>query len=184
MEIKFKRLSDKAIMPIRAHSGDAGVDLTATKITTELNEANQLLICYHTDLAVEIPDGYVGLLFPRSSIYKKSLTFTNCVGVIDSGYRGEIMAKMKSTTDVVPAIYKEGERFAQLVIIPVSSDYTITEAAELSESERSDDGFGSTDDKGINEVSAVAGSDMQSKDTTDQTVPEQAADSNESEIAE
>ena len=172
MEIRFKRLSDKAIMPIRAHIGDAGVDLTATKITTELNEVNQLLICYHTDLAVEIPEGYVGLLFPRSSIYTKSLQFTNSVGVIDSGYRGELMVKMRSTTDVVPGIYKEGERFAQLVILPVSSDYTITEAAELTETDRSTDGFGSTG----NELSAVAGSDTQSKETVDQTVPEQAAD--------
>ena len=172
MEIRFKRLSDKAIMPIRAHIGDAGVDLTATKITTELNEVNQLLICYHTDLAVEIPEGYVGLLFPRSSIYTKSLQFTNSVGVIDSGYRGELMVKMRSTTDVVPGIYKEGERFAQLVILPVSSDYTITEAAELTETDRSTDGFGSTG----NELSAVTGSDTQSKETVDQTVPEQAAD--------
>ena len=163
MEIRFKRLSDKAIMPIRAHIGDAGVDLTATKITTELNEVNQLLICYHTDLAVEIPEGYVGLLFPRSSIYTKSLQFTNSVGVIDSGYRGELMVKMRSTTDVVPGIYKEGERFAQLVIVPVSSDYTITEAAELTETDRSTDGFGSTG----NELSAVTGSDAQSKQTAD-----------------
>ena len=172
MEIRFKRLSDKAIMPIRAHIGDAGVDLTATKITTELNEVNQLLICYHTDLAVEIPEGYVGLLFPRSSIYTKSLQFTNSVGVIDSGYRGELMVKMRSTTDVVPGIYKEGERFAQLVIVPVSSDYTITEAAELTETDRSTDGFGSTG----NETSAVGESNMQSKQTVDQVDTEQAAD--------
>ena len=172
MEIRFKRLSDKAIMPIRAHVGDAGVDLTATKITTELNEVNQLLICYHTDLAVEIPEGYVGLLFPRSSIYTKSLQFTNSVGVIDSGYRGELMVKMRSTTDVVPGIYKEGERFAQLVIVPVSSDYTITEAAELTETDRSTDGFGSTG----NETSAVGESNMQSKQTADQVDTEQAAD--------
>ena len=180
MEIRFKRLSDKAIMPIRAHIGDAGVDLTATKITTELNEVNQLLICYHTDLAVEIPEGYVGLLFPRSSIYTKSLQFTNSVGVIDSGYRGELMVKMRSTTDVVPGIYKEGERFAQLVIVPASTDYTITEAAELTESDRSTDGFGSTG----NELSAVAGSNTEPVVTSDQTVPEQAADdTNTSETA-
>lgn len=176
MEIKFKRLSDKAIMPIRTHKGDAGVDLTATKITTELNDANQLLICYHTDLAVEIPENYVGLLFPRSSIYKKSLQLTNCVGVIDSGYRGEIMAKMKSTTDVVPVIYKEGERFIQLVIMPASTDYTITEAAELSESDRSEDGFGSTGNT-INETSAATASDVEVPiETTNQSANEPAAD--------
>lgn len=143
MEVKFKRLSDKAIMPIRAHKGDAGLDLTATNITTNVNEVGQLMIVYHTDLAVEIPEGYVGLLFPRSSIWKKSLTTTNCVGVIDSGYRGEIMFVMKSTTDVVPKVYNIGERFAQLVIVPIP-EFDIVEAEELSDSERGTDGLGST----------------------------------------
>lgn len=144
MELKFKRLSEEAILPIRANRTDAGLDLTATRITQELNECGQLILIYHTDLAVEIPEGYVGLLFPRSSVAKKSLTMTNCVGVIDAGYRGEIMSKMRSTTDVVPAIYKPGERFAQLVIIPLA-DITVTEAAELSEGDRGENGFGSSD---------------------------------------
>lgn len=152
MEIKFKRLSDKAIMPIRANEGDAGVDLTATNITQELNECGQLTLVYHTDLAVEIPEGYVGLLFPRSSIANKSLILTNCVGVIDSGYRGEIMGKMRSTTDVVPAIYKPGERFAQLVIVPIAM-YTITESNELSESDRGENGFGSSGTENVEDNS-------------------------------
>lgn len=151
MEVKFKRLSDKAIMPIRAHKGDAGLDLTATNITTNVNEVGQLMIVYHTDLAVEIPEGYVGLLFPRSSIWKKSLTTTNCVGVIDSGYRGEIMSVMKSTTDVVPKVYNIGERFAQLVIVPIP-EFDIVEAEELSDSERGTDGLGST---GNNEIKSA-----------------------------
>ena len=151
MEVKFKRLSDKAILPIRAHEGDAGVDLTATNITTSINEAGQLMMVYHTDLAVEIPEGYVGLLFPRSSIWKKSITFTNCVGVIDSGYRGELMIVAKATTDVVPRIYNIGERFAQLVIVPCPT-YTIVEAADLEDSERGEDGFGSTGDTSATEA--------------------------------
>lgn len=151
MEVKFKRLSDKAIMPIRAHKGDAGLDLTATNITTNVNEVGQLMIVYHTDLAVEIPEGYVGLLFPRSSIWKKSLTTTNCVGVIDSGYRGEIMFVMKSTTDVVPKVYNIGERFAQLVIVPIP-EFDIVETEELSDSERGTDGLGST---GNNEIKSA-----------------------------
>lgn len=84
MELKIKRLSDKAIMPIRAHESDAGLDLTCTNITTEINESGQLILVYHTDLAMEIPMGYVGLLFPRSSISKKSMRQTNAVGVIDA----------------------------------------------------------------------------------------------------
>lgn len=145
MELKFKRLKDEAILPIRAHKGDAGLDLTCTEITTELNECGQVILVYHTALAVEIPEGYVGLLFPRSSIANKALMATNSVGVIDSGYRGEIMFKMKATTDVVPAIYKPGEKFCQLVIVPYLNDITISESAELSESDRGEDGYGSTD---------------------------------------
>ena len=144
MELKIKRLTEDAILPIRAHKGDAGIDLTCTTITQELNECGQLIIVYHTGLAIEIPEGHVGLLFPRSSIAKKSLSLTNSVGVIDSGYRGEVMAKMRSTTDVVPAIYKPGERFVQLVIVPIP-EVEITEVAELSETDRGEGGFGSTE---------------------------------------
>lgn len=84
MTLKIKRLSEEAVFPIRAHKSDAGIDLTCTRITQELNEANQLILVYHTDIAVEIPEGYVGLLFQRSSVAKKSLTMTNAVGVIDA----------------------------------------------------------------------------------------------------
>ena len=145
MELKIKRLTEDAILPIRAHKGDAGIDLTCTTITQELNECGQLIIVYHTGLAIEIPEGHVGLLFPRSSIAKKSLSLCNAVGVIDQGFRGEVMAKMRSTTDVVPAIYKPGERFAQLVIVPIP-EVEITEVAELSETDRGKGGFGSTED--------------------------------------
>lgn len=145
MELKFNRLKDTAVLPIRAHEGDAGLDLTCTSVSTEVNECGQVIIVYHTDLAVEIPEGFVGLLFPRSSIYKKALSVTNSVGVIDSGYRGEIMMKMRSTTDVVPAIYKPGERFCQLVIVPYLKDITVVESVELAESDRGTDGYGSTD---------------------------------------
>lgn len=142
MEVKYKRLSEKAVAPVRAHKEDAGFDLTCSHITTELNECGQLLLVYHTDLAFEIPDGYFGLLVPRSSIAKKSLRATS-VGVIDSNYRGEVILKMVSTTDVVPAVFKEGERFAQLLILPVP-EVEFTESEELSETDRGDEGFGST----------------------------------------
>lgn len=146
MELKFKKLTDKAVLPTKAHKSDAGLDLTATEITTTVNECGQLMIVYHTGLAVEIPEGYVGLLFSRSSIYKKSLQQTNAVGVIDSGYRGELMVVFKSTTDVVPSVYKEGDRFAQLVIVP-NPEIEIVEASSLSDSDRSVGGFGSTNEE-------------------------------------
>lgn len=172
MELKIKRLSDKAIMPIRAHKSDAGLDLTTTSITSEINECGQFILVYHSDIAVEIPDGYVGLLFPRSSIAKKSIQFTNAVGVIDSGYRGEIMAKVRNTSgDSVPAVYKVGEKFAQLVIVPYVSDITITETTELQDSDRGAGGYGSSDVK--EDISAV--------NDTDKSVQEPAVEDNTSE---
>ena len=174
MELKIKRLSDKAIMPIRAHEGDAGLDLTTTSITSEINECGQFILVYHSDIAVEIPEGYVGLLFPRSSIAKKSIQFTNAVGVIDSGYRGEIMAKVRNTSgDSVPAVYKVGEKFAQLVIVPYVSDITITETTELQDSDRGTGGYGSSDVK--EDISAV--------NTTEESVQEPAVEGNTSEAA-
>lgn len=143
MELKIKRLNEKAIMPIRAHEGDAGLDLTCTDITTEINECGQLILVYHTGLAIELPTDYVGLLVPRSSISMKSLTQCNSCGILDETYTGEVMFKMKSTTDVVPAVYKVGERIGQLVIVPCVKP-TITEVSELDKTDRGDGGFGST----------------------------------------
>ena len=142
MTIKYQKLSENAVAPVKAHDTDAGWDLTVTRITSEINECGQMLLVYHTDLAFEIPDGYFGLLVPRSSIAKKSLRATSA-GVIDSNYRGEVILKMVSTTDVVPAVFKEGERFAQLLILPVPQ-VEFTESQELSKTDRGDEGFGST----------------------------------------
>lgn len=157
MEIKFKKLDPRAVAPVRAHNTDAGYDLVAVQITTEINECGQLILVYHTGLAVEIPEGYFGMLVPRSSIFKKSLALTNSAGIIDAGYRGEIMAKFKTTTDVVPAVYREGDKFAQLLILPVP-DVTFTEASELSISDRGEEGYGSTDNATNNTESAPTGS--------------------------
>lgn len=144
MEIKFKKLDPRAVAPERAHNTDAGYDLVATQVTTVINECGQYCLVYHTGLALEIPEGYFAMLVPRSSIFKKSLALTNSVGVIDAGYRGEVVAMFRPTTDVIPAVYREGEKFAQLLILPVP-DATFTEASELSISDRGEGGFGSTD---------------------------------------
>lgn len=157
MEIKFKKLDQRAVAPVRAHEGDAGFDLVATDIATEINECGQLILVYHTGLAVEIPEGYFGLLVSRSSISKKSLVLTNGSGIIHSSYRNEIMAKFRSTTDVVPAVYKPGERFAQLLILPLP-EVTFTEASELSITDRGEGGYGSTGDAILNTESAPTGS--------------------------
>jgi len=165
MEIKFKKLSEDAVIPTFGKPGDAGADLTAVgAVYSEEYDT----IDYDFGLAVEIPSGYVGLIFPRSSIYKTDLMLTNHVGVIDSSYRGSIMAKMKliPTYDKIEhidfaegkasgfldseekeefehVIYKIGDRIAQLVIVPIPQ-VTYVESEELSETERGEGGFGST----------------------------------------
>ena len=143
MEVKFKKVHSDATIPSYAHDGDAGLDLTAISFTQEYDRSGKLVLVYHTGIAVEIPEGYVGLLFMRSSVSKYSVSMTNAVGVIDCIYRGEIMVKMKLTTDAVPTIYQPGEKIAQLVIVPYLK-VELNEVEELAETERGEGGFGST----------------------------------------
>lgn len=138
MKVKIKRLDKSAVIPKYAKDGDAGLDLTATAY--KVNEKGQYI--YTSDLALEIPNGYVGLLFPRSSICKKDLEMTNSVGVIDSNYRGPIKSVFNPTCED-PEIYELGERFAQLIIIPYPK-IEFEEVDELSETERGSGGYGST----------------------------------------
>jgi len=145
--LRIKKLDDNAVIPSYAKAGDAGLDLTAVSRDFE-NETNTVV--YKFGIAVEIPQGYVGLLFPRSSNAKMTLSLTNSVGVIDSGYRGEIMAKFKivkghyeSEQENFPRMFKRGERVVQLVLIKLP-EVTIEEVSELSESERGEGGYGST----------------------------------------
>jgi hypothetical protein len=98
MELKFKKLNEKAVLPSRSHVTDAGLDLTTYGFTQEVDASGKLILVYHTGLAVEIPEGHMGLLFMRSSVATKSVTMTNCVGIVDSGYRGELIGKFKITT--------------------------------------------------------------------------------------
>ena len=144
MDVKFKKLHEDAKIPSYAHDTDAGLDLTAVSFTQEFDKSNKLVLVYHTGLAVEIPEGYVGLIFMRSSVSNKSISLTNAVAVIDSGYRGELLLKYKITTDSLPTIYQPGEKIGQLIIIPYPKINPI-EVGELSSSDRNEGGFGSTD---------------------------------------
>ena len=139
MKIRFKKLSQIAVVPSKAHASDAGFDLTCTRFEVTNGE----LFTYHTDIAVEIPDGHVGLLFPRSSIYKQDLLLTNSVGVVDSGYRGEVMFKFKPIATEVKQHYQVGDRIGQLIIIPYP-DVEFVEADGLSDSDRGTCGYGSS----------------------------------------
>lgn len=143
MKIKFKKLSPEAMIPTKAHETDAGFDLVATSV--KVDEYGNLV--YGTSLAVEIPRGYVGLIFPRSSVCKKQLFLTNGVGCVDSGYRGEIMAKFKYTYDEVwpekDKTYGVGDRIAQLIVV-YYPEVEFEEVDELSNSDRGTGGYGST----------------------------------------
>lgn len=137
--VKVKKLSPNAVIPSYSKVGDAGMDLT---ITREI-ENTTFSVSYGFGIAMEIPKGYVGLVFPRSSVRNTDLLLSNCVGVIDSGYRGEIQATFKKTNGLDSIKYKVGERGAQIIILPYPTVY-MTEVPELSDSERGEGGFGST----------------------------------------
>ena len=136
MKVKIKKLHQDAVIPSYAKDGDAGMDLTAIDVSASSGH-----ITYHTGLAIEIPRWHVGLLFPRSSVYKTGQSLSNCVGVIDSGYRGEIM--MKFTLSPTGQDYKIGDRIGQIVIFPYPK-IEFEEVKELTQSVRGDAGFGST----------------------------------------
>ena len=138
VELKIKKLHPNAVIPCYAKAGDAGMDLVA--VSEEWNK-NNTMVTYDTGLSVEIPEGYVGLLFPRSSVSKTTLNLANSVGVIDSGYRGSLMLKFRYLEE--GDVYDVGDRVAQLVIMKLPF-VEITEVAELSSSERGEGGFGST----------------------------------------
>lgn len=139
MKVKVKKLNENAIIPSYAKLGDAGLDIT----TTGINEATESYIEYKTGLAIEIPEGFVGLIFPRSSISKTDLILTNSVGVIDSGYRGEIKLRFKISKEGDINIYEKGDKIGQLIIIPYPQ-IEFEEVNELSSTERGEDGFGSS----------------------------------------
>lgn len=142
MKVKIKRLKADAVIPSYAKPGDAGMDLVAISCDYDIKTDSFI---YGTGIAVEIPKGFVGLLFPRSSIYKTDGFMTNHVGVIDSGYRGEVKAIFKTRTPVLMefAPYEVGNKIAQLMIVPYPN-IEFEEVEVLSETERGEGGHGST----------------------------------------
>lgn len=169
MEVKVKRLSENAVIPMYGKPGDAGMDLTATSRHFDA-EGN---VVYGTGLSFEIPEGHVGLIFPRSSNAKQDLTLTNSVGVIDSGYRGEVLFKFKPTAFFADKdcseggetswfdftilsgskfadskefginLYEVGDRVGQIIIMPYPQ-VVFVESEDLEPSLRGEGGFGST----------------------------------------
>ena len=139
MKVRIKKINPLAEIPTYAKDGDAGMDVIATSIISD----TPTQITYGLGIALEIPKGFVGLVFPRSSIRKTGLQLSNSVGVIDSGYRGELQATFKKENGLDSLAYKVGDRIAQIIIIPYPP-IEFDEVAELSDTERGDGGFGST----------------------------------------
>ena len=140
LKVKIKKLNENAVIPTYSKDGDAGMDLVSTSKSFD-EDSN---VVFGTGLAFEIPKGFVGLLFPRSSNAKKDLLLSNSVGVLDSGYRGEVMFKFKfSNCDYSENTYEIGERIGQIIILP-HPQIEFEEAEKLSETERGNGGYGST----------------------------------------
>ncbi len=164
MEVKIKKLHKDAVIPKYAKPGDAGLDLTATSISYD-KDGNWV---YGTGLAFEIPKGYVGMLFPRSSNAKTNMYLTNSVGILDSGYRGEVLFKYKTAHNVSSFLrywwnvkvlrkkgyvaniecishnaYNVGDRIGQIIILPYPH-VEFEEVEELSKTERGTGGYGSS----------------------------------------
>lgn len=140
MEIKLKKLDERAIIPTKGSAMAAGVDLYALDDATVAAGETVLV---HTGIALAIPEGYAGFIYARSGLAtKRSLAPANKVGVIDADYRGEIMVALHNHGSE-SACVMAGERVAQLVVAPfLNVTFSLTEM--LDETERADGGFGST----------------------------------------
>lgn len=165
MKVNIKLLHNDAVIPKYSHDDDAGMDLTAVS-----TECKNNILTIHTGLAMEIPSGFVGLLFPRSSVYKKNLNLCNSVGVIDANYRGEVMGKFYVQDP--ETIYKVGERCLQMIILPYPK-IEFNQVETLSETNRGQGGFGSTNNKGMNEKSNEKASEKTDEKTNKNPTPPQ-----------
>jgi dUTP pyrophosphatase len=136
--VKFKKLVPEAVMPTRAHATDAGADLVAVSVNI-----TDSYIEYGTGIAIELPSGHCGLLFPRSSISKMDLSLCNSIGLVDEAYVGEIMLRFNTIKPYGNNVYKVGDKVGQLVVIPLP-EVTFEEVEELTSTDRGEGGFGST----------------------------------------
>lgn len=135
------KLEEGAVLPSRAHEGDAGLDLYASE-AAHLGPGERWSV--GTGIAVEVPVGHAGLVLPRSGLAREhGISLVNAPGLIDSGYRGEVRVLLLNTDPAEVSRLEAGERIAQLVLVAVAAAEPV-EAVELSESARGDGGFGST----------------------------------------
>lgn len=142
--IEYKLLYENSIPPKRAHENDAGMDLFCHSIHSSRVLHDVVIVMFNSGIAVNIPPGYCGLLVPRSSLAQSIFTMPNSIGIIDSGYQGEVKIPLRATTDS-PEIFRGliGASVAQLIVVPVITG--VREVKEFSQkTERGEGGFGST----------------------------------------
>jgi dUTP pyrophosphatase len=141
MKLRFARLSENAVLPTRAHEGDAGLDLYAAE-PAHIGPGERWSV--PTGVAVEIPDDHAGLVLPRSGLAREhGIALVNSPGLIDAGYRGEIRVLLLNTDPAEVFRVTPGDRIAQLVVVGVAAPEPV-EASELAESTRGEGGFGSS----------------------------------------
>ena len=141
IELAIRRLRPDAVVPERAYSGDAGLDLTACE-RVELRPGERALV--GTGVAVAIPSGYAGFVQPRSGLAARhGISVVNSPGLVDSGYRGELRVVLLNTDPHEPFVVEPGTRIAQLVVLAVP-EVELLEVEELPVSERGVRGFGSS----------------------------------------
>jgi dUTP pyrophosphatase len=141
MELPVRRLRDDASIPVRAHTGDAGLDLHAAEEAT-IGPGERASVS--TGIAVEVPPGHAGLVLPRSGLAARhGIALVNAPGLIDSGYRGEVRVLLLNTDPREPFSIEPGDRIAQLLIIPFLEAVAV-ETRELATSARGSGGFGSS----------------------------------------
>ena len=141
IEVAIRRLRPEATLPVRAYSGDAGIDLSSCA-RVELAPGERALV--PTGLAVAIPDGYAGYVQPRSGLAARhGISIVNSPGLVDAGYRGELLVNLLNTDAREPFVVEPGMRIAQLVVLEVA-DVELVEVDELPETERGVRGTGSS----------------------------------------
>jgi dUTP pyrophosphatase len=140
-DLRFVKLSEKATLPTRAHDNDAGLDLYAAEAARIVPGAR---VSVGTGLAVAVPEGFAGLVLPRSGLaLKAGVTLVNSPGLIDPGYRGEVRVVLLNTDRTIDFHVKPGDRMAQLLLVPTATASPM-QADSLDESMRGPSGFGSS----------------------------------------
>ena len=161
LKVKIKKLVKHAIIPQYSKPGDAGMDLVA--IDNGYKDTDYDFVEYDTGIALEIPDGYMGLIFPRSSISKTPHSLCNAIGLVDSKYRASIKLRFRTKEEKEHLEYQFGDKIGQLVILPYPT-VTFIEVNELSKTERGEGGFGSTG-KSYTAEEAFADVDFEEEET-------------------